>query len=212
MGSYVVHTIGPSSNPAHEHDAAAAAEAREAADASDFWTAWVADLRSAIEESGGDSEDPDTLLASVLDSIADEIEAAEGRAVKYAANILHRAEDSNHKVAAVLRREREAREQRRAEGKALAARLDRIDAANASLTQENVELRSKFAACEENLAKATAMLEREIAKERALRRLLDSQRNRPHTQRVASELARRFAEKTLEAQSKAAATSKTEAA
>ena len=52
------------------------------------------------------------------------------------------------------------------------------------------------------------MLEKEIARERALRRLLDAQRSRPHTQRVASELAKRHAAKALEVVAK----SKTEAA
>jgi hypothetical protein len=202
MTGYTVHMTGPATNPAREHDAAAAAETREAADASDFWTAWVADLRSAIEESGGDSEDPDTLLASVLDSIADEIEAAEKRTIKYAANILHRAEDSNQKVALVLRQQHEARERQAAEAKALAARFDRINGAIETVRRENVELRTKLTACEANLTKATSMLEKEIAKERALRRLLDSRRDRPNNQKIASELAKRRVAKALESAAK----------
>ena len=72
----------------------------------------------------------------------------------------------------------------------------------AATTRENVELRTTLTACEQNLAKATATLEKEIARERSLRRLLDAQRSRPHTQRVASELAKRHAEKALEAVTK----------
>jgi hypothetical protein len=202
MASYTVHMMSEPSSPAQPDDAEATTETREAADTADFWASWISDLRYAIEEAGGDSDDPDTLLASIMDSIGDEITsavaAAEERAIKYAANILHRAEDSNQKVALALRREREARDERRIEGEALAKRFDRINSAIEKVERENVELRAKLTACEENLAKATAMLEREIAKERSLRRLLDAQRSRPHTQKIASELAKRHAQKALE--------------
>jgi hypothetical protein len=202
MASYTVHMVGPPSNPAHEHDAAEATEAREAADTFDSWIAWLDDLRSAIDQGGGDSEDPDSLLASILDYIATETEAAvalgEERATQYARDVLRKAEDSNNKIAAVLRQQREARERQAAEAEALARRLDRMAGAIESVTRENVELRTKLSACEQNLARATAMLEKEIAKERSLRRLLDSRSNRPNAQKIASELARRHAMKVLE--------------
>jgi len=202
MASYTVHMIGLPNNPAQEQDAAEATEAREAADTFDSWIAWLDDLRSAIDQGGGDSEDPDSLLASILHHIATETEAAvalgEERATKYAMDVLHEARDSNNKIAAVLRQQREAREQRTVESAALAQRLDRMAAAIEAVTQENVELRTKLTACEQNLTKATSMLEKEIAKERALRRLLDSRRDRPNGQKIASELAKRHAAKALE--------------
>ena len=126
------------------------------------------------------------------------IAAAEQRASKYATDTLREARDSNNKIAAVLRQQREAREQRQVEAETLARRLDRITDAIAAVTRENVELRTKLTACEQNLTKATSMLEKEIAKERALRRLLDSRRDRPNGQKIASELAKRHAAKALE--------------
>jgi hypothetical protein len=195
-------TADPATNPAHEHDTAEATEAREAADTFDSWIAWLDDLRSAIDQGGGDSQDPDSLLASILGYIATETEAAvalgEERATQYARDVLRKAEDSNNKIAAVLRQQREARERQAAEAEALARRLDRMAGAIESVTRENVELRTKLSACEQNLARATAMLEKEIAKERSLRRLLDSRSNRPNAQKIASELARRHAMKVLE--------------
>ena len=179
---------GPPSNPAQQDDAAEATEAREAADTFNSWVAWLDDLRSAIDQGGGDSEDPDSLLASILDYIATETEAAvalgEERATQYARDVLRKAEDSNNKIAVVLRQQREARERQAAEAEALARRLDRMAAAIESVTRENASLKTKLAAWEANLARATAMLEKEIARERSLRRLLDSRRNRPHTQKL----------------------------
>jgi hypothetical protein len=176
------------------------------ADASDFWIAWLDDLRSAIDQGGGDSEDPDSLLASILDYIATETEAAvalgEERATQYARDVLRKAEDSNNKIAVVLRQQREARERQAAEAEALARRLDRMAAAIESVTRENVELKTRLAAQESESARAVGALEKEIARERSLRRLLDSRRNRPNAQKIASELAKRHAAKTLESAAK----------
>ena len=206
MASYTVNLVGPPSNPAHEHDASEATEAREAADTFDSWIAWLDDLRSAIDQGGGDSEDPDSLLASILDYIATETEAAvalgEERATQYARDVLRKAEDSNNKIAVVLRQQREARERQAAEAEALARRLDRMAAAIESVTRENGSLQTKLAACEQNLTKATGLLEKEIAKERSLRRLLDSRSNRPNAQKIASELAKRHAMKAMESATK----------
>jgi hypothetical protein len=185
MTAYAVQ-MGPPTR--QETDSPEAAEAREAADSADLWIGWLDGLRDSITE------------------------AAEKRSRKYGADILRKAADSDVKVAAILRQQREGRERQEAETKALGARLDRMAAAIESVTRENAALTARLAAQESETAKAIARLAKELARERALRRLLDSQRSRPHGQKVASELARRFAEKTLEAQSKAAAMSKTEAA
>ena len=113
--------------------------------------------------------------------------------------VLREAQASNDKITGFLHRQREARKTQKAEAAALAERLDGMTDAIAAVTRENVELRTTLNACEQNLTQATGMLEKEIArKERSLRRLLDAQRSRPHTQRVASELAKRHAAKTLE--------------
>ncbi len=206
MATYTAVLTGPPSNPPQQDDTAEAAEAREAAATFDSWIAWLDDCRDAIAEGGGDSEDPDSLLASILDYIATETEAAvalgEERATQYARDVLRKAEDSNNKIAVVLRQQREAREQQAAEAEALARRLGRMAAAIESVTRENASLQTKLAACEQNLARATAMLDKEIARERSLRRLLDAQRSRPHTQRVACELVKRHAMKAMESATK----------
>jgi hypothetical protein len=196
MASYAIHTSGPSSNPAHEHDTLEAAEANEAADTSDFWASWVADVRDSIEQSGGDSEDGDILLATLMERIADAIEIsvneAEKRANEFARNTLRLAEDATHKIGKVQREAREARERQQVEAEALVRRLDGMAAAIDTVTRENAELK------ETEIGRGIALLEREIARERSLRRLLDAQRSRPHGQRIASELAKKFAAKALE--------------
>jgi hypothetical protein len=201
MAHYTAHMMGQPSNLTREHDTPEAAEANEAADTSDFWASWVADVRDSIEQSGGDSEDGDVLLATLMDRIADAIEIsvneAEKRANEFARNTLRLAEDATHKIGRVQREARETRERQEAEAKALAARFDRVEAANASLLQENAALTARLVAQESSTAKAIAGLAKEVSRERALRRLLDAQRSRPHAQRVASELAKRHAETML---------------
>ena len=207
MVSYTVTRVGPPSTPAQpEPDTPGAAEDREATAAFESWIDWIGDVRSAIEAGGGDSEDPDALLATVLQYVADESKAAialaETRSAKFANDVLRRADDSNAKIAVVLRQQRVTREAKEVEALALAGRLDRIAGEVAAVTRENSALKARLAAQETEIARATAMLEREISKERALRRLLDAQRTRPHTQRVASELAKRLAKKALEVATK----------
>jgi Zn-dependent peptidase ImmA (M78 family) len=202
MAHYTAHMMGQPSNPAHEHDTLEAAEANEAADTSDFWASWVADVRDSIEQSGGDSEDGDILLATLMERIADAIEIsvneAEKRANEFARNTLRLAEDATHKIGRVQREARETRERQQVEAEVLVRRLDGMAAAIESVTRENAALTARLAAQESESARAVGALEKEIAKERALRRLLDAQRNRPHTQQVASELAKRHAMKALE--------------
>ena len=124
MATYTAVMTGPPSNPAQQDDAAEATEAREAAATFDSWIAWLDDFVPRSTEGGGDSEDPDSLLASILDYIATETEAAvalgEERATQYARDVLRKAEDSNNKIAVVLRQQREARERQAAEVEALA--------------------------------------------------------------------------------------------
>ena len=167
------------------------AEAAEAATPS-------SEALETIGRNDGDPDDLDNLLAVVLEHVVAGGPDAVARKEERVEEVLREAQDSNRKIATVLRQQREAREARTVESAALAARLDGITNAIAAVTRENSELRTKLTACEQNLAQATDMLEKEIARERALRRLLDAQRSRPHTQRVASELAKRHAAKALE--------------
>jgi hypothetical protein len=196
MASYTVTRIGPPSNPAQDN-APEAAEAAEAPDAVESWLDWLGEARDAIDQGDGDPDDLDNLLAVILEHIVGGGPDAVALKEKRAEEVLREAKDSNRKIATVLRQQREAREARTVESTALAGRLDGITNAIAAVTRENVELRTKLSACEQNLTQATAMLEKEIARERGLRRLLDAQRSRPHTQRIASELAKRHAAKAL---------------
>jgi hypothetical protein len=139
----------------------------------------------------GDPDDPENIVAFVMEHIGAEIDALKKERDEIE---VRSTKDLNRKIATVLRQQREARA---VEAVALTGRLDKINSAIAAVTQENSELKAKLSACEQNLTQATAMLEREISKERSLRRLLDAQRSRPHTQRVASELAKKHAEKLL---------------
>lgn len=203
MASYTAILTKPLINPARQ-DAPETRETDEAAVANyDAWIDWLDDAKAGIAAAGGDYEDLDGLLAVILDHVTTEAEAAakgaEERAGKYARDVLLEVMDSNRLVARVSRTQREAREKQAADAKALAKRLARVDSAIEGLTRENAELRAKLTACEENLAKASNYLEREISRERSLRRLLDAQRNRPHTQKIASGLARLHAEKLLQA-------------
>jgi hypothetical protein len=202
MVSYTV-TFGPPSNPAQQDDTT---EATEAATPFESWLDWLEEARDAIGQGDGDPDDLDNLLAVILEHIVGGGPDAVALKEKRAEEVLREAKDSNRKIGTVLFQQREAREARTVESTALAGRLDGITNAIAAVTRENVELRTKLSACEQNLTQATALLEKEIARERSLRRLLDAQRSRPHSQRVASELARRLAETTL----KAAAKGKTE--
>ena len=191
-----------------QDDSVETAEAAEAPDAVESWLGWLEEARETIEQNDGDSDDLDSLLAVVLEHIVAGGPDAVARKKERAEEVLREAQASNRKITNALRQQREAREARTVESAALAARLDGITNAIAAVTRENSELRTKLSACEQNLARSTDMLEKEIARERALRRLLDAQRSRPHTQRVASELAKRHAAKALEVVTK----SKTEAA
>jgi hypothetical protein len=173
-----------------------------------LWFDWLEEARDTIEQGDGDPDDLDTLLAVVLEHIAgggpDAIANKDARVEE----VLREAQASNGKITVFLHRQREARKTQKAEAAALAERLDRMAGQIAAVTQENAELRATLANCEQNLRQATDMLEKEIARERSLRRLLDAQRARPHTQRIASELAKRHAAEALEVVTK----SKTEAA
>ena len=184
------------STPPEAAETAEAAE--EAATPFESWLDWFGEARETIDEGGGDPEDLDTLLALLAEHIVAGGPDAVVRKDERVEEVLREARDSNRKIATVLRQQREAREARTVESAALAARLDGITDTIAAVTRENSELRTKLSACEQNLASTTDMLEKEIARERALRRLLDAQRSRPHTQRVASELAKRHAAKALE--------------
>jgi hypothetical protein len=195
MASYTVTRIGPPSNPAQQDDAPEAAEAAETPFES--WLDWLEEARDAIDPGDGDPDDLDNLLAVILEHIVGGGPDAVGLKEKRAEEVLREAKDSNRKIATVLRQQREAREARTVESTALAGRLDGISNAIAAAARENAELKTKLTACEQNLMKATGMLEKEIARERGLRRLLDAQRSRPHTQRIASELAKRHAAKAL---------------
>jgi hypothetical protein len=195
MASYTVTRISPPSNPTQQDDAH---EAGEAATPFEAWTNWLEEARDTIAEGDGDPDDTDTILAVILEHIAgggpDAIANKEARLEE----ILREAQASNGKITVFLQRQREARKAQKAEAAALAARLDEIAGQITAMARENAALRSSLSACEQNLAQATDMLEKEIARERALRRLLDAQRARPHNQKVASELIKRHAAKALE--------------
>jgi hypothetical protein len=184
MVAYTVTRISHPSNPAQRDDNAEAAEA-----ATPFET-WLGE--------DGDPDDPENIIAFLFENIDAEIDALKKERDEIE---VRSTKDLNRKIATVLRQQREARA---VEAVALTGRLDKINSAIAAVTWENSELKAKLSACEQNLTQATAMLEREISKERSLRRLLDAQRSRPHTQRVASELAKRHAEKILEKKEEAA--------
>lgn len=160
------------------------AEAAETDEAATPFEAWLGE--------DGDPEDIDNILAFVMEHIGAEIDALKKERDEIE---VRSTKDLNRKIAAVLRQQREARA---VEAAALAARLDGIAGQIKAVARENAALRSSLSACEQNLAQATDMLEKEIARERALRRLLCAERSRPHTQRVASELAKRHAAKALE--------------
>jgi hypothetical protein len=205
MASYTATWVGPPSNSAQQDDVP---EAAEAATPFESWLDWLEEARDAIAEGEGDPDDADTLLAVILEHVVGGGPDAIGRRDGRIEEVLREAQASNGKITVFLQRQREARKAQKAESAALAARLDGIAGQIPAMARENAALRSSLSACEQNLAQATDMLEKEIARERALRRLLDAQRSRPHTQRVASELAKRHAAKALEVVTK----SKTEAA
>jgi len=195
MASYTVTRIGPPSNPAQQDDAP---EAAEAATPFESWIDWLSEARDAIDEGDGDPDDLDNLLAVILEHIVGGGPDAVALKEKRAEEVLREAKDSNRKIATVLRQQREAREERAVEAAALAGRLNKMTDAIAAVTRENAALKARLAAQETEIARATAMLEREIAKERSLRRLLDARRHRPNNQKIASELAKRHAAKVLE--------------
>jgi hypothetical protein len=175
-----------------------AAETGDAETPFEAWTGWLEAARDAIDQADGDPDDLDNLLAVILEHVVgggpDAIASKEARVEE----ALREAKDLSSKVTIFLHRQREARKTQRVESAALAQRLDRMADQIGSLTQENASLRTSLSACEENLRQATATLEREIARERALRRLIDARAVRPHNQKIASELAKRHAAKALE--------------
>jgi hypothetical protein len=193
MPAYAI-SLGHSAQPV---EAAKTDETAETATSFEAWIDWLEEARDTIEQGDGDPDDLNTLLAVVLEHIAgggpDAIANKDARVEE----ALREAKASNGKITVFLHRQREARKTRAVESAALAERLDRMAGEIAAVTQENAELKTKLTACEQNLMKATGMLEKEIARERGLRRLLDAQRSRPHTQRIASELAKRHAAKAL---------------
>jgi chromosome segregation ATPase len=206
MATYSV-SLGHNYTPPNTADAAEAAE-EAAATPLEHWLGWLEAMRDEIDQADGDPDDLDNLLGLALEFIAGGGPDAVAVRDERVAEAVREVTDLRRKVARQQREAREEREERTVEAKALTERLDGLANAVAAVTRENVELRATLANCEQNLTQATNMLEREIAKERSLRRLLDAQRSRPHTQRVASELAKRHAAKMLEAATK----SKTEAA
>jgi hypothetical protein len=212
MVGYTVTWQGRSSKAQDEPEVADDAEATPA----DSWLEWLEYAHEDILLAGGDDTDYDTLLSYALGHNEVETDAkiaeAEKRAGKFAVDTLREARDSNNKIAAVLRQQLQQRQERTAEAAALARRLDEMTDAITAVTRENGALTARLMGLENEFARAIGALEKEIARERSLRRLLDAQRNRPRTQKTASELTRRFAERTLEAQSKAVATSKSEEA
>ena len=208
MTTYSVSLGHRSALPDDSVETADAAEAAEAPDAVESWIDWLEEARETIEQNDGDPDDADSLLAVVLAHVVAGGPDAVARKEERAGEVLREARDSNRKIATVQRQQRDAREARTVEAAALAGRLDHLAATITAVTQENAELKTKLAETANALEQNLGVLEKEIARERSLRRLLDAQRNRPHTQRVASELAKRHAAKTSEA----AANSKTEAA
>jgi hypothetical protein len=199
MASYIATWVGPPSNSAQQDDVP---EVAEAATPFESWLDWLEEARDAIAEGEGDPDDADTLLAVILEHVVGGGPDAIGRRDGRIEEVLREAQASNGKITAALRQQCAARETRKIESAALAKRLDGMTDAIGSLARENAELKTKLSACEQNLAQATDMLEKEIARERSLRRLLDAQRSRPHTQRIASELAKRHAAKVLESTTK----------
>jgi hypothetical protein len=205
MTGYNATKTGPPHNPARPDDEAIEeAEALDiSADDLDQWRDWLAQARDAITAGGGDCDDVDDLVPYILNCVAAEttalIAAAEKRANAFAVGVLRFSRDSNLRLAHGLRALREEREERIAETTALAGRLDKMDEALAAVTRENIELKAKVVTQETEFARKTAGLSKELSRERALRRLLDAQRSRPHTQRVASELAKKHAAKALAA-------------
>ena len=206
MSTYSV-SLGHS---AQQDDSVETVEAAEEAAETPFesWLGWLSEARDEIAENDGDPDDLDNIFAVVLENLVGGGPDAVALKEKRAEEALREARNSNNKITVFLLRQREVREQRAVEAAALAGRLNEMTDAIAATARENSELKAPLAAQETETARGTAMLEREIAKERSLRRLLDAQRNRPHTQRVASELAKRHAAKALEVVTK----SKTEAA
>jgi len=204
MTAYTVNVnlAGPPSTAQDQTEVADDTEATPA----DSWLEWLEYAHEDILLAGGDDNDYDTLLSYALGHSEVETDAkiaeAEKRATTFAADTLREARDSNNKIARVLRQQREECERQEAETTALGRRLDRIDAAIESVKQENTELKTRLAAQENENVRAVGALEKELAKERSLRRLLDAQRSRPHTQRVASELAKHHAMKALESATK----------
>lgn len=199
--------LGHNYIPPNAADAADTAEP-EADTPFEHWLDWLEETRETIAEGDGDPDDIDAVIALALEHIVgggpDAVATRDARLEE----VLRDTQASNDKITVFLQRQREARKTQKAETAALAGRLDRMADQIGSLTRENSSLRTTLENVEENLRQATAMLEKEIARERSLRRLLDAQRSRPHTQRVASELAKRHAAKALEVGAK----SKTEAA
>lgn len=194
MPAYAI-SLGHSAQPV---EAAKTDETAETTTSFEAWIDWLEEARDTIEQGDGDPDDLDTLLAVVLEHIAGGGPDAIANKDERVEEALREAQASSGKITVFLHRQREARKTRAVKSAALAERLDCMAGQIAAVTRENSELRTTLANCEQNLAQATGMLEKEIARERSLRRLLDAQRNQPHTQRVASELAKRHAAKCLE--------------
>ena len=185
-------TIGHAADP--DTPAAPEESATDAATPADAWRDW---LESAHAELAADAEDVDDIdlvavaLAHAVGGGPDAVAARDERIeeVSRATQIV------TGQTTIIRQRQRDAREERATEMRALDDRLTRMNNLIEETKRESADLRRQLTACEKNLEAAAASLRREIAKERSLRRLLDAQRNRPHTQRVASELARIHAEK-----------------
>lgn len=197
MTTYAINlNLGSSTQP--EASTPDTAEADEAATPFESWIDWLEETRETIDENDGDPEDLDTILAVVLEHVVGGGPDAVARKEERLEEVLRQVQAANNTITGFLHRQREARKTQKAEAVALAKRLDEMTGAIAAVTRDNVELTATLTACEQNLTQATGMLEKEIAKERSLRRLLDAQRSRPHTQTIASELAKRHAAKILE--------------
>ena len=124
---------------------------------------------------------------------------AVARKEERAEEVLREAKDSNRKIATVLRQQREAREARTVESTALAERLDRDrqrdrggEAGERRAADETYRLRTQSRAGDGH-ARA-----RDRERTQPCAACWTPSAARPHTQRVASELAKRHAAKTLE--------------
>ena len=146
---------------AQQDDSAEAAEAAEAADAFDFWLDWLEEARDTIEESGRRSRRP---RQSARGRPGARRRRRSGRCRPQggtrrggsARSSRIRTARSPPSCASSARRARRRRSKPRRSPHVSIGITDAI----AAVTRENAELRTQLTACEQNLAQATAMLEK----------------------------------------------------